>query len=248
MNRLQYFDQIEDVLHRSGQLIMQKFYGSYQIFEKNDNTSLYTTVDLENEEFLMQELAKIIPQAGFLTEESGIHNQSDWMWILDPLDGTKNFIKGIPLFCIMVVLMYKNNPQVAAIYQPATKELYYAEQEKGVWFNKKPMLFSNRLKKQKTALVICSDHDLWKKIQAQTKKVKIQVSRRHFGSAGIDTVYLLQGCVDLIVYTAINFWDIAPILLFAQELQGLQLEYKQHQSNNLWYVKVGNNLFFDKNL
>ncbi len=124
MNQLQYFDQLQDVMIRSGQLIMQKFRTDYEIFEK-DGGSIVTAVDLENELFLKAELAKIVPQAGFCAEESGLSDtQSDFMWVIDPLDGTRNFVKGIAHFCIMVALTYQGEPIVTAIYQPITKELY----------------------------------------------------------------------------------------------------------------------------
>src|SRR4051812_37456887 len=103
---LQYFDQIQDVMRRSGKWLMHKFESrDYQIFEKDTNTSLVTSVDLENERFLIQELQKIVPGTAILAEELGYQGEeSNLTWVIDPLDGTRNFVKGIPLFCIMVSL------------------------------------------------------------------------------------------------------------------------------------------------
>src|SRR3990167_8236187 len=132
---MQYFDQLQDIMVRSGQLVMQYFRQEIQTFCKQDG-SCVTNVDIENETFLKQELKKIVPQAGFIAEESGCQNdRCDYLWVIDPLDGTKNFIKGIPHFCISVALTLHGESVVAAIYNPVSKEFYYAEKGCGAWLN-----------------------------------------------------------------------------------------------------------------
>lgn len=253
---MQYFDQLQDVMIRSGQLVMQGFFSDFTIFEKETESlaglkaqsskSLFTNVDVGNEQFLKLELSKIVPQAGFCAEESGLSGeQSDWMWVIDPIDGTKNFIKGIPHFCIMVALTYKNEPIVAAIYQPVTKELYYAEKGKGFWLNGTQRIeFTDRLMQDKSALVVCDEADL-QEIDLQLKENKIQISRRYFGSAGIDAIYLATGNIDLVIFRNIAWWDIAAGMLLIHEAGGLVCHYeKSDEKIGFGTLKAGNKLFF----
>lgn len=248
MDALQYFDQIRDVMIRSGKLVMQHFRSDFALFEKN-NHGILTSVDIENEQLLLVELAKIVPHAGFLAEESGISGmQSDWMWVIDALDGTRNFAKGIPHFCIMVALTYRNVPVMSAIYQPVTQELYYAEAGKGTWLQDntgmRRIRFVDSLYKTKTAIVVCGQKE-WPTIKAQCRKNGVNVSRRYFGSAGLDSIYLLHGYIDLLVINNSNWWDVVPGMLLTTEACGLEYRYETLQEHkyqgNLY---AGNSLFF----
>lgn len=245
MNQLQYYDQIRDVMVRSGQLVMQYFGGDYTIFEKQGST-LATTVDFENEKFLLVELAKIVPQAGFLAEESGNSGiQSDLMWVIDPLDGTRNFIKGIPHFCIMVALTYKNEPIVSAVYQPITQQLYYAEKGKGLWLQGVRINFVDRLVATQSAVVVCADSD-FKQAALKLKENKIQISKRYFGSAGIDAIYLAVGNIDFVVFRNIAWWDVAAGMLLIQEAGKLICRYEKSAIKDSYgTLTAGNRVFFD---
>ncbi len=245
MNNLQYFDQLQDVMVRSGQFVMQHFRNDYTVFEKH-GSSLVTSVDIENEKFLKLELAKIVPAAGFLAEESGESGVlSDFVWVIDPIDGTRNFIKGIPHFCIMVALTYKDEPIVAAVYQPVTQELYYAEKGKGLWLNGNRIQFVDRLIATKSVIVVCPDAD-YRHIKLKLKEKNIQISKRYFGSAGMDAVYLAVGNIDLVMFNNIAWWDIAAGMLLIQEAGGLICHYEKSAENTVYgTLHAGNSLFFD---
>lgn len=231
---------------RSGQLVMQRFRkDDYEIFKK-DGGSIVTTVDFENEQFLKSELAKIVEQAGFIAEESllPVGDQPDFMWVIDPLDGTKNFVKGIPHFCIMVALTYKDEPIAAAIYQPVTQELYYAEKGKGLWLHGSKIEFADRLKKNKTAIAVCSQVEMQELI-LKLKKTNIQISRRYFGSAGIDAIYLAVENIDFVILKDVAWWDVAAGMLLIREAGGRVCLYeKSLTKNSFGTLKAGNKLFF----
>jgi len=248
MNELQYFDQLRDVMMRSGQLIMQYFRSDFEIFEKQGG-SLVTTADLENEQFLKQELTKIVSHAGFLAEESGLSNKSsDYLWVIDPLDGTRNFVKGIPHFCIIVALTYQDEPIVATIYHPVTQEFYYAEKGKGLWYQGKRVQFIDQLRENKAAIAVCGDAD-WQQAKLKAKEENIQISRRYFGSAGIDAMYLVEGNIDFVVFRNIAWWDIAAGILLIREAGGLHWYYEKSQVKASYgTLKAGNQLFFNKNV
>lgn len=244
MKELLYFEQIEDVMIRSGELVMQQFGADFEIIKKNGG-SIVTTVDFENELFLKSELEKIVPQASFFAEESGkTGEQSDYVWVIDALDGTRNFIKKIPHFCIMIALTYKDEPILSAIYQPITKQLYYAEKGKGLWLDGQKVRFIDRLVKTQAALVVCSQVD-WQPIKLKFKQKNIQISRRYFGSAGIDALFLVNGSIDYVIFSSIHWWDVAPGMLIIAEAGGLIYKYKKSLiEDDLGAFQAGNQLFF----
>ncbi|MBP6870192.1 inositol monophosphatase [Candidatus Babeliales bacterium] len=244
VKELQYFEQIHDVMIRSGQLVMQRFGTDFEIFEK-DGGSIVTSVDFENEQFLKLELAKIAPQASFFAEESGRSGQkSDFVWVIDAVDGTRNFIKGIPLFCIMIALTYKDEPVMSAIYQPVTKQLYYAEKGKGVWLQGKQIRFVDTLIQTKTGIVTCAQDD-YPQIKLKFKEKNIQVSRRYFGSAGIDALFLVSGNIDFLIFRNANWWDVVPGMLMITEMEGLAYSYEKSSIKEYCGTfQAGNKLFF----
>jgi myo-inositol-1(or 4)-monophosphatase len=230
----------------SGQFVMQYFRSDIQVFEKEDG-GIVTSVDIKNEEFLKSKLRALIPDAGFLAEESGlVETASDWMWAIDALDGTKNFVKGIPHFCIMIALLYNDEPVMSALYQPVTKELYYAEKNKGFWLQGiKKIDYIDRLYATKSLVVVC---DQW--YVSQLKYIcklhyNISCVTRYFGSAGIDAVYLAQGNIDGIYMKHVSFWDIAAGMLFIKEAGGLMYAYHRSlESKYQGQFIAGHHLFF----
>ena len=221
---MQYFDRLQDVMARSGQLVMQYFRQEIQISCKQDG-SLVTNVDIENEKFLKHELAAIMPQAGFMAEESGCENeQFDFMWVIDPLDGTKNFIKGIPYFCICVTLTLHGKPIVATIYNPITKELYYAEKGCGAWMNGTDKLEIQKKDFETTGIVVVVDENQLQRMklqqEAQSLSRRVHISNRNFGSVGLETAYVAAGYIDGMVFENAPWWDVAAGMLLIQESGG----------------------------
>jgi myo-inositol-1(or 4)-monophosphatase len=244
MYNLKYYLELQDIMMRSGRLVMSYFKTDYAIFEKEQH-SIFTAVDVENEAFLKKELRVLMPQAGFCAEESGYdHKDSEWMWVIDPLDGTKNFVKGITHFCIMVALTYKNEPIVSAIYVPVLQEFYYAEKNHGAFCNGTLIQFQDRSIQRGVAFIDCS-FDQVRDIKLKLKENDIQISRRYFGSAGIDAIYVATGSIDLIVFQDIAWWDVAAGMLLIQESGGLVCDYRKSEEKiGYGALKAGNKLFF----
>ncbi len=236
---------------QAGQIIMNSFCGDFDIIEKKDG-SLCTSVDIAVESFLQKELNQIHPGASFIAEESyqaenDFFKMNDWVWIIDPLDGTKNFIHNIPHFCVMVTLAYKNKPLVAAIYLPVTNDFYYAEHNKGLWLNKSnQILHQDRMMHKKSALIV-APYSVFQKISygVVANNHNITIARRYFGCAGIDAIYLATGLIDFVMFENIAWWDIAAGMLCIAQAQGLRYTYKQHNKKSLvGEFTAGNQLLF----
>jgi myo-inositol-1(or 4)-monophosphatase len=235
---------------QSGRLIMNSFRGDFEIIQKKDG-SLCTSVDIQVEHLLRQGLHEINPDAGIIGEELGVQESQfaqnhDWHWVIDPLDGTKNFIHGIPHFCVMVALTYKNNPVMSAIYLPVTDDLYYAEEGKGLWLNKdRQIVYQDAVFVRKGSLVVCPQ-GVFAGMRTKANSKNIIISKRYFGSAGIDAIYLATGAIDFLMFENIAWWDVAPGILCIAESQGLRYAYKQDNKKTLsGDFAAGNKLFFD---
>lgn len=123
---------------RAGGKILLKYYreGTYSARLKED-TSLQTEADLAAEQTIIQHIRAAFPTHNIESEEQGLLpiSSSPYCWVIDPLDGTENFVLGLPYFSSTVTLCYHNQPQIAVVYNPVTDALYTAERGKGAWLN-----------------------------------------------------------------------------------------------------------------
>ena len=219
---MDYFEPLQQLMRDSGALIMQHFRKEVVVESKSDG-SIVTRVDKNNDLFLREGLSRIMPKAEFLTEELGSDEiTSDYVWVVDPLDGTKNFVRGLPHFSISIALTYKNEPIVAAIYHPVEQNLYYAEKGKGSWLNgEKQLIMQKKRSFTKDSLFFV---DIISAVNIIEKRPdlfnKSNVSVRYFGSAALDAAYVAAGYVDCIFYNQLHWWDVAAGILLVKEAGG----------------------------
>ena len=185
-----------------------------------------TAADRRAEETLRAELAKARPGYGFLGEESGRHAGTDatHTWIVDPLDGTTNFLHGIPQFAISIGLERSGAIVAGVIYNPITDELYTAERGKGAFLNDQRLRVAAR-KRMADAVVACGlpHHgrgDLALGI-AELAAVQDKVAGlRRFGAASLDLAFIAAGRFDIYWERNLSPWDMAAGLLMVREAGG----------------------------
>jgi myo-inositol-1(or 4)-monophosphatase len=185
-----------------------------------------TAADRRAEETLRAELAKARPGYGFLGEESGSHAGTDTThtWIVDPLDGTTNFLHGIPQFAISIGLERSGTIVAGVIYNPITDELYVAERGKGAFLNDKRLRVAAR-KRLADSVIACGlphlgrgDLDLGlRELAAVQDKV---AGLRRFGAAALDLAFVAAGRLDGYWERNISPWDIAAGLILVREAGG----------------------------
>lgn len=185
-----------------------------------------TAADRRAEEILQKELAKARPGYGFLGEEGGRREGSDTThtWIVDPLDGTTNFLHAIPHFAISIALQRTDTIVAGVIYNPANDELYSAERGKGAFLNDKRLRVAAR-KELKEAVIACGlphygrgDLALGRKeIAAVQEKV---AGLRRFGAAALDLAFVAAGRFDGFWERDLSPWDMAAGLLIVREAGG----------------------------
>lgn len=195
------------------------------IIEKEKN-SLVSYVDLETEKILVQGLQKILPQSSFLTEENtaaDIKDDNDWKWIIDPLDGTTNFLRGIPMFCISVALVYRDELKVGVIYDVNRDECFSAYLGGGAFLNNNPISISNTKHLQEAVIATgfpYSTNQLDSLVALLRKILQEVRGVRRLGSAALDLAYTACGRFDAYYELRINPWDVAAGILIVEEAGG----------------------------
>ena len=185
-----------------------------------------TSADKRTEKILIEELQKAHPEYGIISEEVGIINKTNVnnRWIIDPIDGTMNFLNGIPQFAISIG--YEENQEIkcGVIFNPIMNEMFCAEKGNGAYLNNSRIRVSNK-KKIKDALLVTGGPKgssiIKDKIFSEYIKVSNNVSNvRKFGSAALDMAYVACGRFDGYWQRELNYWDIAAGIIILKEAGG----------------------------
>jgi myo-inositol-1(or 4)-monophosphatase len=198
-----------------------------------------SSADRRTEKIIIEELQKAHPEYGIITEESGIINKSNIKnrWIIDPIDGTMNFLNGIPLFAISIGYEEDNEIKSGVIFNPITNEMFCAEKGNGAYLNNSRIRVSNK-KKLKDALLVTGGPKEASKIKKKIFSEYINVSNnvsniRKFGSAALDMAYVACGRFDGYWQRELNYWDIAAGIVILKEAGGFVDFFEEDSSNPL---------------
>ena len=185
-----------------------------------------SSADKRTEKTIIEELQKAHPEYGIITEETGIINKSNIKnrWIIDPIDGTMNFLNGIPQFAISIAYEEDNEIICGVIFNPITNEMFCAEKGNGAYLNNSRIRVSNK-KKLKDALLVTGGPNGASKIKNKIYSEYINVSNnvsnvRKFGSAALDMAYVACGRFDGYWQRELNYWDIAAGVIILREAGG----------------------------
>jgi myo-inositol-1(or 4)-monophosphatase len=222
---------------QAGKLLKQGFGTSFEISHKEGRHNLVTTYDNLAEEVIFSAISKRFPTHGLLGEESGKYKSGDIVWVIDPLDGTVNFAHNIPLFCVSIAVVQKNEVLAAAIYQPITDELFQAELGHGAFLNGKPLRVSSQTKLSDSFLATGFpynvDEDPLKCIETFDRLTRKGVPIRRLGSAAIDLSYVAAGRFDAYWEVTLQPWDLAAGYLIVHEAGGKVTRYDGSACNLL---------------
>jgi myo-inositol-1(or 4)-monophosphatase len=185
-----------------------------------------SSADKRTEKIIIDELQRAHPEHGIVTEETGIINKSNTKnrWIIDPIDGTMNFLNGIPQFAISIGYEENNEIICGVIFNPIMNEMFCAEKGNGAYLNNTRIRVSNK-KKIKDAMIVTGGPKLTSKIRDKVFSEYIHVSNnvsniRKFGSAALDIAYVACGRFDGYWQRELNYWDIAAGIVILKEAGG----------------------------
>ncbi|MBU6457441.1 MAG: inositol monophosphatase [Bradyrhizobium sp.] len=183
--------------------------------------------DKRAEQMLYEDLSKARPGYGFIGEEGGTREGSDksHTWIVDPLDGTTNFLHGIPQFAISIGLRREDTMIAGLVYNPANDELYIAERGKGAFLNDQRLRVAGR-RTLDDCVVACGlphmgrgDHDLFRR--EMTEMQKRVAGLRRFGAASLDLAFVAAGRLDGYWERNLSSWDMAAGAIIVREAGGI---------------------------
>lgn len=227
---------IEEVIKKAGDLVLSYFYKPAASYREKDAGELVTEADVVSERYLTEQLTKLLPGASVIGEELGSNKGStDYCWVIDPLDGTTNFVHKLPFFCISVALTFKGEPILGVVYQPLTKEYFYAHRGNGAFLNGKKIQVSNVCHIDKTIILIGFPYKKGRRFEHLLTLTKEIVPKtfafRHFGAAALDLAYVAAGRVDAVFFEELTWWDVAAGVLLIQEAGGITSDFEGNPIN-----------------
>ncbi|BBL23678.1 MULTISPECIES: inositol monophosphatase family protein [Comamonas] len=187
-----------------------------------------TEVDQASERIIIETLLGAYPQHGILAEESGSeygNKNSDHIWIIDPLDGTTNFIHGFPVYCVSIALSYKGKIEHAVVYDPSRNDLFTATRGRGAFLNERRIRVSKRTQLKdclvSTGFPFRPGDNLRHYLRMFADVTERVAGVRRPGSAALDLAYVAAGFTDGFFETGLSSWDIAAGSLLVTEAGGL---------------------------
>lgn len=195
-----------------------------------------SAADHRAEQILFEELSKGRPKYGFVMEERGEIAGSDNSnrWIVDPLDGTTNFLHGLPQFAISICLERDRQPYAGVIFNPATDELFWAEKGEAAWLNEKRIRVSGRKSLDEclfaTGLPFMGRPGRDRSLKEVDRVLTETAGVRRFGSAALDLAYVAAGRFDGFWERDLNPWDVGAGIVIVREAGGFvaEIEGGQH--------------------
>jgi len=198
-----------------------------------------TASDKKVEKIIIEELQKARPTYSILSEEAGkINNDESFKWIIDPIDGTANFLHGIPHFAISIGLEHDGEIICGIIYDPIKDEMFIAEKGNGAYVNNKRMRVSSRSKLENCIICTGGPKKDSKDRESTLEEYKKFSSRvfipiRKLGSASLDMAYVAAGRYDGYWQKDLNYWDIAAGIVLVKESGGFVSDF----NGNNQYIK-----------
>ena len=205
---------------------------------KKGPADFVTNADLKTEKIIIEELKKAKPNYSIISEENGIESNKDRdnTWIIDPIDGTVNFLHGVPHFAISVALQKDDDIVSGLILDPIKNEIFYAEKNNGSYLNNNRIRVSN-----KSNLEEC----LFASNNEGIKSIHPILNLRNTGCAALDLAYVGCGRLDGYFHNKINLWDVAAGKIIIEEAGGEVNNISDFKINEI-DIRAGNPNIYDK--
>jgi len=187
-------------------------------------------VDADAEKVIVKELKRAYPDYGVFGEEGGVQGERRHMWVIDPLDGTSNYLRGVPHYCVSIALVENGEPTDAVIFDPLRNELFTASRGAGAVLNDRRIRVAERKDLEGTMIHTGFAPRERNRASAQLKAVDALLVHgediRRTGSAALDLAYVACGRADAYFEAGVKAWDIAAGLLLVREAGGKVCDFK----------------------
>ena len=218
-------EAVVSIVRQASQLMMKQ---DFKINEKDGAANIVTSSDLAVQHFLCEKLKALLPESEFFCEEEDLQHEGEYVWIIDPIDGTANYARGFGESAISVALSHKGEVVFGVVYNPYKEHMFTAECGKGAYLNEIPLRVSERTFGQS---LFCTAASLYCKDYAETcfrimeETYKICNDFRRFGTAALELCYLAAGLCDLYFEIRLFPWDYAAAQLIVREAGGVVRDF-----------------------
>ena len=205
---------------------------------KLNDSDVVTIADKESEAAILNYIHTHFPDHGIISEESGRdHEEREWRWVIDPLDGTTNFAMGLPPFCVSIALEHNKEAVVGVVYAPYLKECFYAVKGGGAWLNGKTIHCSDKAEMSKAVVATGMPYDRNDNPDNNLAEICCMAlcvrGVRRMGSAAIDLCYTAAGFLDAYWELNLNRWDVAAGQLIASEAGAVVESIRSDRNHSL---------------
>lgn len=229
-----YTQNCIQIIKDAGLKLKDGFYSDFKVSSKSKLNDLVTEYDFISEKVIISKIQELYPDHNILSEESDLtinvnNNASDFLWIIDPLDGTVNFANGLPIFSVSIALAFKDEIITGAVFNPISDELFYSEKGKGAFLNGNKIKVSDTNSIKKSFLVTGFPYNVGDNpkncLETFTRIVQSGIPVRRLGSAALDLCYVASGRFDGFWEVALKPWDMAAGILILNESGGKVSNY-----------------------
>lgn len=224
--------EAEEIAKAAGN-ILEKYWGKLSLIkQKQFYWDLVTEADMESEQLIISKIAEKFPEHKILSEEAGLKDsgKGEFMWIVDPLDGTTNYTHQYPMVAVSIGLLYQNQPILGVIYNPILKELFKAAEGAGAYLNNQPIKVSKINELNKSLLATGFAYDRKETNDNNYAEfchlTNMSQGVRRGGAAALDLAYVASGRLDGYWERGLKPWDIAAGIVLVTEAGGRITSYE----------------------
>lgn len=222
VKRMEELEVAIEAVKKAGEIV-RKYYGKVNASRKSDR-SLTTKADTESENTIKRILQKRFPDHSIFGEETGKSGkESDYLWVVDPLDGTTNYAFQNPFFDVSLGLVHKSKPIIGVVFYPPQNELFYAEKSKGAYLNDARITVSNERSFDDSVIAFCHGRDqqsVTRMISAFSHLKPVNNKVRQLGAAALELCYVACGRIDAFFMVGMHPWDVAGGTMILKEAGG----------------------------
>ena len=242
-NPMTYLEIAKQAACQAGAFLKEHFGKPLDVDEEKHH-DIKLALDRESQDLITRVLLGAFPDHAIYGEEGVAGNQdSDYQWIVDPIDGTVNFFYGIPHYCVSIALRHKNELIVGVIYDPSMNDLWEVEKGSPALLNGEPISVSPRTKLEESALFVgCGkDEATMETGLARFKRASLRARKmRMMGSAALGMAYIASGKLDAYVESRISLWDIAAGQLLLESAGGKITLQEISEVKDAWSIVATN--------
>ncbi|MFA4930337.1 MAG: inositol monophosphatase family protein [Patescibacteria group bacterium] len=219
-NDKKYLEVAKEAAKRAGDLLKLRFYQKRVVLERNE-TGLHLQDDIDSEIIIKKTIRDNFPDHDFLAEESGIEdNPDDYLWIIDPLDGTSNYYFYNPFFCVSIALSRGQQLLLGVVYNPITQEMFWGQKGDGVWLNDKKIEGWPENQVTKSVFGGYTNQTRCQHVLDYTPDLPNNHVKLEMASAELALAYVAVGRLNSYLLDKARIWDVAAGILLIQEAGG----------------------------